>query len=124
MPKKIVVNTSSGGDHDLSPDGWAAYAQRKGGVLHARKSGPFIFYRVELPDGAIIDDISIDRTDADLVAVIEELGTEVASGRHSRLEIVTIPDDVTQWFIVSDNEQEYVFEGWRGRQLMSVEVQK
>jgi hypothetical protein len=124
MTKKIVINTSSGGDLDLSPAGWEMYAQRKGGALHARKSGPFTFHRVELPDGAIIADISIDRTDADLVAVIEELGTEVASGRYSRLEIVTIPDDVTQWFIVSDNEQEYVFEGWRGRQLMGVEVQK
>jgi hypothetical protein len=37
---------------------------------------------------------SLPRDDKDLISVIEELGSEVASGCHSTLHIVEIPDDV------------------------------
>lgn len=40
---------------------------------------------------------NLDRTDADLVAVVEELGKE-ADGRFADLEVVDIPDDV-KWEI-------------------------
>jgi hypothetical protein len=36
---------------------------------------------------------SLERTDADLIAVVEELGKD-AYGSYSRLEVVEIPDDV------------------------------
>ena len=36
---------------------------------------------------------NLERTDADLVAVVEELGEE-ADGRFANLEVVEIPDDV------------------------------
>ena len=36
----------------------------------------------------------LDRTDEDMIAVIEEIGEEAASGKFSELSIVEIPDDV------------------------------
>lgn len=36
----------------------------------------------------------LERTDSDLIAVVEELGEELASGRFAELEVVEIPDDV------------------------------
>ena len=36
----------------------------------------------------------LERTDSDLIAVIEEIGEEKASGRFANLEVVEIPDDV------------------------------
>ncbi len=36
----------------------------------------------------------IDRADPQLIAIIEELGEEVASGPHAQLKVVEIPDDV------------------------------
>lgn len=40
-----------------------------------------------------------DRTNPDLIAVIEELGSEKSSGRCAELEIVDIPEDATDWEI-------------------------
>ena len=40
---------------------------------------------------------SIDRNDADLIAVVEKLGEE-ANGKFSKIKIVEIPDDVN-WYI-------------------------
>lgn len=37
---------------------------------------------------------NIERTDEDLVKVVETLGSEKASGRLSQLQVVEIPDDV------------------------------
>jgi hypothetical protein len=65
-----------------------------------------------------------DRTDADLIAVVEELGTDVASGECCQLEIVTIPDDVMQWFISEGDGDEAVYEGWRGREFYGKVVKK
>lgn len=36
----------------------------------------------------------LERTDSDLIAVIEEIGEKEASGRFAELEVVEIPDDV------------------------------
>lgn len=36
---------------------------------------------------------NLERDDADLIAVVEELGKE-ANGRHAELEVVEIPDDI------------------------------
>jgi hypothetical protein len=41
-----------------------------------------------------INDREIDRTDADLIEVIEELGSDVASGRSAELYVIEIPSDV------------------------------
>ena len=52
-----------------------------------------------------------DRTDVKLVAVVEQLG-EAASGRHSRLKVVEIPDDV-EWHIAEYDGYEHVAEDHR-----------
>lgn len=41
----------------------------------------------------------IDRTDADLIALIEERGSEFVSGYCANLEIFEIPDEATDWQI-------------------------
>jgi len=117
---KVVINTRYQGHFELSIEALTLYAQRKGGVLKVTRRSDYI----EFPDGRIFTPKFNDRTDADLVAVVEELGTEAASSKWCRLEIVTIPDDVTQWFISEGDGDETVYEGWRGRELMGVEVMK
>lgn len=37
------------------------------------------------------------RANPDLIAVIEELGSERASGRCAQLKVIDIPDDATDW---------------------------
>jgi hypothetical protein len=61
------------------------------------------------------DSISIDtrpenRTDPDLIAVIEELGKE-ASGILAHIEIVEIPEEVTDWYIDEYDGLETIREG-------------
>jgi hypothetical protein len=120
MGTKVVINTRYQGHFELSIEALTLYAQRKGGVLKMMRRSDYI----EFPDGRMFTPKFNDRTDADLVAVIEELGTEVASNEWCRLEIVTIPDDVTQWFISEGDGDETVYEGWQGRELDSKKVMK
>ena len=47
----------------------------------------------ELPVDIFFYDGSIDRTDSDLIAVVEELGDE-ANGMFAELEVVEIPDNI------------------------------
>lgn len=49
-------------------------------------------------DDEYFNDSDIPRDDADLIAVIEEMGVEEASDQFARLEIVEIPDG-TEWEI-------------------------
>lgn len=48
-------------------------------------------------------DYLVPRNDKDLIEVIEELGSEAASGEHTELHIVEIPDGV-DWVIESNDE--------------------
>jgi len=41
----------------------------------------------------------IQRTDPRLIKAIEELGSEVCSDAHAKLEIVEIPDNLKHWHI-------------------------
>lgn len=43
-----------------------------------------------------------ERTDLDLISLIEENGSEWASGEDASLKIVEIPDDI-EWFIEDDD---------------------
>lgn len=45
-------------------------------------------------DGIYFSEYEIERTDKDLISVVEELGVEKASGKHASLEVVEIPDDI------------------------------
>lgn len=56
-------------------------------------------------------DFSADRSDSDLVAAVEELGSK-ANGRFSTLKIIEIPDDV-KWFIAEYDGREHIAEEHR-----------
>ena len=45
------------------------------------------------------DCLGIDRTDTDLIVLVEKKGTEFASGRYAKLKVVEIPDEATDWEI-------------------------
>lgn len=51
----------------------------------------------------------LKRDDPDLVAIIEEFGSEAISGAHATLKIVEIPDDVA-WHIEEYDGNEHVAE--------------
>lgn len=53
-----------------------------------------------------------DRSDVDLVAVVESLGTEAAGGWASELQIVDIPDDV-KWHVAEYDGWEHIAEDHR-----------
>lgn len=54
---------------------------------------------------------SISRDDANLVALVEELGT-AANGAHAKLSVVDIPDDV-EWLICEHEGVEHIAEKHR-----------
>ena len=60
----------------------------------------------------IFDVRDMERDDADLVAVIRELG-EKAATRHAKLEITEIPDDVDWELCVADQGYEWIAEKHR-----------
>lgn len=107
---KIVYNACFGG-FSLSPAAVRAYAARKGITLYPMRSkrdnnGRLLLGDMEpvpeneisgwmvswytspdAADGSHFWDRDIDRTDPDLIAVVEELGSEKASGECARLAI-------------------------------------
>lgn len=109
---EVVVNKCYGG-FGISPDAILALIKRNAkcikvesveglGVEHTSpfKEGYEIVYFGGLcKDGkyynleSYYDNRSV-RTDPDLIAVVKELGDE-AEGKHARLRIVEIPDDIT-----------------------------
>ncbi len=54
----------------------------------------------------------VKRDDTDLIAVIEELGLDAASGQTAKLKIITIPEDV-DWVIEDYDGVEWVAEKHR-----------
>jgi hypothetical protein len=54
-------------------------------------------------------DFTNNRASEDLIAVIEELGVESASGKYAEIAIVEVPDDV-EWFIDEYDGVEHVAE--------------
>lgn len=120
---KIVLNKLQNGDFSLSQKAIDAYCARKGRRMYSyklvTKNDKDMFVRV--PNNAdnftlwqttwnygreteMLEKVfyvhKMNRTDADLVAVIEELGKE-ANSVCSDLQIVTIPDNVR--YIIYDN---------------------
>ena len=85
---KIVINTCRGG-FDLSDEAITMYRERKGITADARPT-----YADELA-----------RDDADLIAVVEELG-EKANSTYSQLKVVEVPTWLKEkgWSI---EEEEY-----------------
>ncbi len=91
---KIVINDCYGG-FGLSEEAEELYVQKK------NISGPL--------RGDIL------RNDSVLVEVVETLGDK-ASGKYSKLKVVEIPDDVTDWRIDEYDGWEHIAEGrtWYG----------
>jgi len=116
---KIVINQCYGG-FSLSDTAVHALAARKGLTLYPERgsSGFFTYWTVPKDQrppenserwhemsqedriahnkawtGVVFRNRPDDRTDPDLIAVIEELG-EAANGRCASLSIIEIPDDV------------------------------
>lgn len=132
--RKIVINGCYGG-FGLSHKATMRYAELKGIQLYPfsldegiRNPKPwdgtgdepfFVSYRTtnDLEDkDNYFDKYDISRADPVLVQIVEEMGKD-ASGRHSNLEIVEIPDDV-KWCIAEYDGNKYVAEQhrtWHGK---------
>ena len=107
---KIVINTRSGG-FALSDEAFSMLLNRKG-IEFETVEGNFVthFYRKGMVDknegylGYHQDELR--RDDADLVAVVEALGSK-ANGDYAELKIVEVPDDVN-WYIEDYDGMEHV----------------
>jgi hypothetical protein len=117
---KVVINRCFGG-FGLSNEAFELLLQRKGiefekvpskQSFRDGESDYFHKGHVGEDDHYLWDvDLCKNRSDSDLVAVIEELG-ECANGWAAELAIVEIPDDV-QWHIHEYDGIEYVAENHR-----------
>jgi hypothetical protein len=115
---KIAINTEFGG-FSISNQAFEALLDRKNiefDVVEIDKAWrDNDYYLAGLPhtDETYINsyDFYSDRSDPDLIAVIEEMG-ESANGRYADIKIVDIPDDV-DWHIVEYDGLEHVAEAHR-----------
>jgi hypothetical protein len=112
MPK-VAINRQWGG-FSLSEEAVFALAAKKGLSLYVdnKYSFPMYFTSEEFTDESHFDDRPENRADPDLISVIEELGSERASGRHAYIVIVDVPDDV-EWHIHDYDGMESVRENHR-----------
>lgn len=133
---KIAINSDYGG-FSLSPEATELYASKKGIKIYwfshdlsnddfhrvdrsKAETGLFAAHActVENPDRKNSEHFFSqrpdygDRADSDLIATIEELGLEKASGRYASLTIVEIPDDI-EWTIEEYDGIEWVSEKHR-----------
>lgn len=79
---KVVINRCFGG-FSLSDKAEAMFSARKG-----------------IDAGKYLGRMEEYRSDPDLIAVVEELGTQAASGRFAELKIVQIPDETD--YVISE----------------------
>ena len=103
---KVVINRCYGG-FDLSFEASKLIAERKGWTL-ATDDYDREYWIV---NGQRADPYEIERTDPDLIAVVEELGSE-ADGYAAELRIVNVPDDV-DWYIQDYDGMEKICENHR-----------
>jgi len=113
---KIAINTRHGG-FGLSNLAFEKLLKRKS--IAFEKSSDNIFFHYY--DAGHLGDENhylspweffSNRADADLIAIIEELGSEQASGELASLKIVQIPNNV-EWEIHDYDGREYVAEKHR-----------
>ena len=130
--QKIVINKCFGG-FGLSPVAVLKLGEKKGLKLYpyqhcyiqrcykrASDNLAFTYYSTKdlgeetetIPSEYFFSKDNIDRSDPDLVDVIEELGVDRASGLYANLKIVEIPDDV-EWIITDYDGIEQVEEKHR-----------
>ena len=112
---KIVINSCYGG-FGLSDEAFAMLLNRKG-IEFETVSGEFNthFYRkgmVGKNEGYLgYQHADLRRDDADLIAIVEALGSK-ANGGCAELKIVEVPDDV-DWYIDEYDGKEWVAERHR-----------
>ena len=100
---KVVIN-SSYGTFELSDEAHTLYAKLKGYKLI--KDGNDVyrdFYKNEESEENIIDEWTFDRSDPDLVQVVETLGEKAGHGKNCKLKVVEIPDNI-KWYIDDRNQ--------------------
>lgn len=110
---KVVINTDFGG-FNLSDEAIREYAKQKNIVLVESKKSKFgftDFYVNEISDDNYFSDRGLDRSDADLVKVVETLGI-AANGKYSSLKVVEIPEDAN-WYIEEFDGREHIAERHR-----------
>ena len=111
---KIVINTCHGG-FGLSDEAFAMLMYRKGIEFEIVTQLTTHFYRkgmVGNDEGYLgYHQDELRRDDADLVAVVEALGSK-ANGDYAELKIVEVPDGVN-WYIEDYDGMEHVAERHR-----------
>lgn len=132
MPK-VVINADFGG-FSLSPLALEMYYKRARGLEEVywfeydfstesftrveRDSDALVLLAYDIPnpdsnkDEGALSPRDIPRDDPALVAVVEELGSQKAGGRHANLRVVEVPDDV-KWHIAEYDGLEHVAEDHR-----------
>lgn len=110
---KIVINDTYGG-FGLSNLGTELYGDLAGLNLISgvTRFGDTEYYHNSVHDDNYFSVRSIARDCVHLVATVEQLGSEVASGRYARLKVVEIPDGV-EWHIEEYDGSEWVAENHR-----------
>jgi len=114
---KIAINIDFGG-FGLSEQAFELLLKRKGIAFEVEETDSFVGNAYYLADREHTDATYIaqrefyeNRADADLIAVIEQLG-EAANGNYANIKIVEIPDNV-DWHIVEYDGLEHVAEAHR-----------
>ena len=110
--KKIVINSDFGG-FSLSDKATRRLFELKGWkcVEEISKYNMTLFYKDHISEDSFFREYCLERDDAELVKVIEELGND-ANGKYASLKIVEIPDDV-KWHIDEYDGREHVAEDHR-----------
>ena len=106
---KVVINRCYGG-FNLSFEAYKLIAKRKGWIV-ATNDFYIDYWIPELGKDKKYYCHDLERTDPDLVAVVEELG-EKADGYGAELKIVNIPDNI-EWHIQEYDGMEKVCENYR-----------
>ena len=100
---KVVIN-SGYGFFGLSDEAHTLYAKLKGyNLIKAECFGYQTFFKNEVKDENLVDDWIFDRSDPDLVKVVETLGEKSGHGKRCKLKVVEIPDGI-KWYI--DNREQ------------------
>jgi hypothetical protein len=107
---KVVIN-SSYGTFGLSDEAHTLYAKLKGyNLIKTECFGYPTLFKNEVTDENLVDDWTFDRSDPDLVKVVETLGEKSGHGKNIKLKVVEIPDDVKWYIETSDQGFEWVAE--------------
>lgn len=67
------------------------------------------YYRDEIEEGNYVSHRDFERTDPILIQVVEELGVE-SNGKHAKLKVVEVPDDVKWELVESEHGSESIHE--------------